>query len=77
MMHPIRSEANVDSFTETGKICKKRALLECERMFFNNESEKMFAETNSEFFMYLSVRERALLALDKRFCCSRSAFDNV
>ena len=33
VMHPTRSEANVDSFVETGRICRTRALLERERSF--------------------------------------------
>ena len=33
MTHPTRSQANIDSFTEAEKTCKKRALLECEDFF--------------------------------------------
>ena len=77
MMNPTRSEVNVDSFTETDKICKKRALLECERTFFNNETEITLSEINAEFCMNSSDRERATLVLDKRVYWSRSAFDNV
>ena len=68
MMHPTRPEANADSFDETGKFCKLRALLECKRIFFNNKSETTFVETNSKFFMSSSDRERASLVLDKRVC---------
>ena len=39
MVHPTRSEANVDSFAETGKACRTRALLECESRFFDNKTE--------------------------------------
>ena len=49
MMHPTREEVNVDSFAETGKIYKQRALLECESRFFNNKSEITFTEANAEF----------------------------
>ena len=65
-MNPTRSESNLDSFTETGKTCKKRALLECKRRFFNNKSEKTFAEVNDEFCMNLSDRERDFPVVDKR-----------
>ena len=77
MMRPTRSEANIDSFSETGKICKKRALLECERIFFKIKTEKTFAENNSEFSMNLLDRERAMLVIDKRVCWSRCSFYNV
>ena len=75
--HPIRSEENVDSFTEIGKFCKKRALLECERRFFDNKTENDFVERNDEFSMNLLGRERAMLILDKRICWGRGAFNNV
>ena len=39
MIHPTRSDVNVTSFVEAGITCLSRALLECERIFFNNESE--------------------------------------
>ena len=39
MIHPTRSEVNIASFSETGRICLKKALLERERIFFNNRSE--------------------------------------
>ena len=31
--HPTISEANIHSFAENGKICKKGSLLECEKRF--------------------------------------------
>ena len=58
MIRPTRSEVNVDSFTETVIFFKKRALLECERRFFDNKTENTFAEDNVEFCMNLSDRER-------------------
>ena len=76
MMSPNRSEASLDSFDETGTICKKRVLLEFESRFFNNESEATFAENNAEFCTNSLGRERALLLLDKRACLSRSDFDD-
>ena len=68
MMHPNRSEVNINSFTKSGKTWKIRALLECERRFFNNKSEINFAEANSEFFINLLNRERDSLVLDGRVC---------
>ena len=76
-MHPTRTEVHVDSFAKAGKMSKQRALLECERRFFDNKSEITFAEANSDFFMNLINRERALIFLDKRVCCSKSVFKNV
>ena len=77
MTCPTRSEVNVNSFAEAGKACKKRAFLEFERRFFNNKSETTFADAKYDFCMHLSNRERSLLVLDKRFCWSRSVFENV
>ena len=77
VIHSTRSKVSVSSFTETGRTRLKRSLLECERFFFNNESECTFTESNCEFCMNLSNMERALLVLDKRFCWSRSVFDDV
>ena len=77
MIHPTRSEVHITSFTDTGKTCLKRVLLECERRVFYNKTEHIFAESKREFCMNLSNRERALLALDERFCRSRSVFTNV
>ena len=77
MIHPTRSEVNVNSFTKTGYFFKKRALLEYERGFFDNKEETNFVERNAEFYVNLSDRERATLFLDKRFCWSRSVFEKV
>ena len=49
MMHPTRSDVNVNSFSKAKNPCKRRALLQCERIFFNNKSEITFAEANSVF----------------------------
>ena len=46
MIHPIRSEAKIDSFAEIGKKFKKRSLLKCNRIFFQNK-KKTFVENNS------------------------------
>ena len=40
-IHPTRLEANVNSFTETGLICRTRALLECERKFFKTRWRRL------------------------------------
>ena len=34
IVHATISEVNVTSFTNTGRTCLKRAILECERRFF-------------------------------------------
>ena len=67
MMHPTRSEINVDSFNEAGNTFKTRALIECKRIFYNNKSEITFAYANADFCMNLSNRESASLVLDKGF----------
>ena len=76
-MHPTRSEVNVDSFAEAVQTFKKRALLECEKMFFNKKSKTTFADANNDFGMKLSNRERALLVLEKSCCWSKSVFESV
>ena len=35
---PTRSEANVVSFIETGKFCKKRVLLECKMIIVDGKT---------------------------------------
>ena len=45
--HPTRSEASIDSFAYTGKVFRSRALLECERRFFDDKIEETFAESNA------------------------------
>ena len=68
MIRPSRLEVNVTSFAEAGRTFLRKAILECERIFFNNESDHTFAESTCEFCMNLSNRERSTLVLDKRFC---------
>ena len=77
MMHPTRSEANVDSFTKAGRIYRSRALLECEKRCFNKKTEKTFAESHVEVTMKLTYRGKSMLILVKRTCWSTSAFNNV
>ena len=55
-MHPTRSEVKVESFALARKICRKQALLETERRFFNNKTEQTFAERNTEMQMNLTNR---------------------
>ena len=76
MIHPTRSKVHADSFAETIKICIKNALLECERIFFDNKREKTFAESNAECCIDLLDRERAMIVLDESVFWSRSVFDN-
>ena len=68
MIRPARSEVNITSFTDIRRTYLKRALLECEKIPFNNKTECIFAESNYECCMNLSNRERALLVQDKRVC---------
>ena len=77
IVHPTRSEPNVDSFAEKVKVYRTRELLKCERRFFNNKTEETFAERNTEFYMKLTDREKTVLVLEKKICWSKSAFDGV
>ena len=63
-IHPTRSEASVSSFVEKGLVCITRALLECERRFFNDKTEETFAQSNSEFETKLTDWEKAMIVLD-------------
>ena len=77
MTRPTISVVNVTSFAYTGRTFLKRDMLECERRFFNNKTEIIFAKQNCEFCVNLTNRERALLVLEKRMCWSRSVFADV
>ena len=56
LIHPTRKEVHVDPFAKSSKTCKQRALLECERIFFDNKTKITFAEENSDFCMNLTNR---------------------
>ena len=45
-MDPDRREVHACLFARAGKVCKQRALLECERRFLDNRTEIAFAEAN-------------------------------
>ena len=66
LTHLTRSEVRVHAFTEAGKICLQRALLETDRRCFNNKNEIAFAENHQEIKTNLTKREKATLALDPR-----------
>ena len=76
-IHPTRLEVSVNSFKETGIVYRTRALLECERRFFNNETEETFAQSKSDFEMKLTDWEKDMLTLDTRICWSKKVFDDV
>ena len=77
MSHPTRSEVNVDSFAKAGRLCRTRAMLECERTFFNNKTEKTFSESFTEVTMNLRDREKYMMILDKMTCWSTSVFNDA
>ena len=64
-------------FTGTGLARRTRVLLECERRFFNNETEETFAQSNLEFEMKLTDREKVMLVLDPRIFWSRKVFNDA
>ena len=63
-----RKEADVNTFSRIGRICRKRATLECERRFFGHSGEVTMDEEGAQAIMKLSRREKAALVLDKRTC---------
>ena len=68
--NPPRVAKAVVDLTENGNICRKRALLECERRFFCNEIEVPFDEDDIEVSKRIkfSNREKGQLLLDLRTC---------
>ena len=70
------SEAKVESFSVHSKICRKRALLETERRFFNNKIEETFAVSNAEIAMKLTDREKATLLLCPRIFSNKQELDD-
>ena len=38
----------VDDMTKNGQMCRERAILECERRFFGNETEETFDDLDDE-----------------------------
>ena len=77
IIHPTRSEENIDSFAKVRMLFRIRAFLECERKFFNNKIEETFTESYTEVTMNLIDREKAMLTLDKRTCWSTSVFNET
>ena len=75
--HPTRSGVKLESFASAGEVCRNRALLETERMFFNNKVEETFVVSSAEAAMSLMGREKATLLLDPMTVCSRQALSNT
>ena len=71
-IHPPRRQVPVDDFSDNGRECRKRALLEVERRFFGNNTEEVFEEDAQEAVLKLKQRGKATLVLDKRTCYRRS-----
>ena len=74
IMHPTRLEFKASTFTSTERACLNRELLETERSFFGNTVDEHFSESGEDFDMSLSNREKELLIMDRRTCCSRIIF---
>lgn len=62
-----RVTVDVATWSDKGKECKQRALLECERKFFGNRSEDVIRGASE---IKLKDREKAALVLDKRTCAN-------
>ena len=67
-----RKEVDVNDFTESGRRCRERATLECERRFFGHTGEEIMDAEVAVAKMKLSKREMATLHLDKRTCLQTS-----
>ena len=67
-----RKEVDVNTFSRIGRICRQRAILECERRFFGHNGEETMDEEGAQAIMKLSRREKAALVLDKRTCMQSS-----
>ena len=68
--NPPRVPKAIVDLSENGNTCRKRALLECERRFFGNETEDPFDEDDIEASKRIkfSDREKGQLLLDLRTC---------
>ena len=66
--HPPRVSMDVNNFSDGGRACRRRALLETERRFFGNESDDLMSELAQLALLKLTQREKATLVLDKRTC---------
>ena len=77
MTHSKMSHARTDTLTVIGNTCLTKALLETERRFFSNTEEETYSERGKDCDMSLSDREKVVLMIDKRTCCSRSVFRSV
>jgi len=74
---PQRIRKSVFEMTEVGKICRNRAILECERRFFGNNTEEIYDECDDEVAkkVQLTDREKGMLLLDPRTCMQQSIMD--
>ena len=68
---------DIDTFSEDGRECRKRALLETERRFFGNIGDEVLQDLNVEAGLDLTQREKAVLVLDKRTCCRGSILSSA
>ena len=75
--HPTRSKINTETFTTTGNPCLNIALLETERCFFGNTTEKTFTESSEDCDVSSYDRKKVLLLMEKRTCFSGSVFRSV
>ena len=58
MTHAKIFPADIDSFTNMGKTCLARVLLETERMVFGSTEDNTFAEGSEDYDSIVSDREK-------------------
>ena len=65
-----RVRVDIATWSDKGRECKERALLECERIFFGNRPEDVLGDASKIQF---KDREKAALVLDKQTCANTNA----
>ena len=77
-VNPSRTSVNVDeTFSDAGRECRRRALLETERRFFGNTSDDLMDDHSVKAALKLTQREKAVMVLDKRTCLDKQILDNA
>jgi len=70
IMKAPRIDVDVNTFSDAGRLCRTRAILETGRRFFGNTEEEIFHERGQGLaHLKLNEREMVILLLDKRTSC--------
>ena len=73
-----RFPKNINGFSIIDRECRKRAMLECERRFFENTEETTFEDqwcSHDDVRVNMTQREFAALLLDPRTCVDLDVLD--